>query len=392
MAIDPNIPLSVQQTRFGEIGAQGIQQFLQNRRQEQADERANALLQLKQDEAKAVESKAKQDKMRQEFSNFAINTLNPIYQQGNSQGIENALNAELERVVPGSEESIAIEDALALHKQDPNRARQAISGIVEQARFDKLIPQQEKGKRVNAQIPGKIGTVPAIESPQGFLLDPSTGQRMPAAIKASKGPLVSIGGENALTKAIGKKAGEQIVANKDLAVKASDSIRNANEAIKLLNEGVITGFGADFIVNAGRAAKRLGFDVGTNIENTQAFAANQGKAVLDILGSGALGSGTGISDNDRLFAKQIAAGDITLDEKSIRRIIALNAKVSSNVINRHNKEFGKIADKSPIDLRVELPEFKDTNIPTPKTQEDFDKLPSGTEYISPSNGQRYRKP
>jgi hypothetical protein len=198
------------------------------------------------------------------------------------------------------------------------------------------------------------------------------------------------GEESALSKFLSKSLAKQVVENRQTAIKASDSIRTANEAIKLLDEGVVTGFGADIIVNMGRVAKRLGFDVGTNVENTQAFAANQGKAVLDILGSGALGAGTGISDNDRLFAKQIAAGDVSLDEKAIRRIVELNAKVSSNVIDRHNKEAADIGDSSPINLKVEKPEFK-SGIPSPKTPEDYNAIPSGSEYIS-LDGKRYRKP
>lgn len=384
MPIDPNIPLSVQTSQFGTIASQAVQQRRLNQRQEAADERANALLQLKQDEITRL-ADVEQDKTdRRNFASF--------FQRIDKSNVLGSIDQEIQNTESGSTERENLVEFKQRYTQNPNAALRAGQQVMDLAIQDKLIAAPSIGKRVNVQIPGQPGIIPAIESPQGFLLDPTTGKRMPTAIKARKGPLVSIGGENALTKAIGKKAGEQIVANKDLAVKASDSIRNANEAIKLLDEGVVTGFGANFIVNAGRVAKRLGFDVGTDIENTQAFAANQGKAVLDILGSGALGAGTGISDNDRLFAKQIAAGDITLDEKSIRRIIALNAKVSSNVINRHNKEFSAIADKSPIDLRVELPEFKDTSIAAPKTQEDFDNLPSGTEYISPSDGQRYRKP
>lgn len=176
------------------------------------------------------------------------------------------------------------------------------------------------------------------------------------ATTKGKGQTINIG-EGSLAKALGKKGGEQLVENKDKAVKAAESIKTANESIKLLDSGVITGFGAEFITNLGRVVKRMGFDIGTDVENTQAFVANQGRAVLDILGSGALGAGTGISDNDRLFAKNIAGGNIALDEKAIRRIISLNAKVSKNVIERHNKEFARVKD-SPIDLKVELPAFK----------------------------------
>ena len=50
--------------------------------------------------------------------------------------------------------------------------------------------------------------------------------------------------------------------------------------------------------------------------------------VINILGSGSLGAGTGISDNDRLFAAKIVGGDVTLSKESIRKLLDINKRVN----------------------------------------------------------------
>ena len=165
-------------------------------------------------------------------------------------------------------------------------------------------------------------------------------------------------GENALSKAIGKAKGTQIVEGQTSAKKANQGLRTATQAQNLLREGIISGQFANLKIGVASIAKAAGIDVGTDLENTQAFMAKMGNATLDILGSGALGAGTGISDNDRKFAKQIAGGEITLTEEAIKRIIDLNAKVNQNIIKFHNDDFNTVRDKSPVDLSVTASPWK----------------------------------
>ena len=205
----------------------------------------------------------------------------------------------------------------------------------------------------------------------------------------------NLGDQDELAKSISKQIGADIVENRTTATVAKKSLLQSNEAIELLNSGVITGTGAEYIKGAGKILSRLGFnEFEDDIKNTEAFAASMGNATLAILGSGALGAGTGISDNDRKFAKQIAGGEITLSEKAIRRIISINQKVSENVINTFNADLDKIPRSSlPFNLRIEMPEFDSPlqDTASPQTQEDFDAIPSGGLYIDPDDGQTYRK-
>lgn len=183
--------------------------------------------------------------------------------------------------------------------------------------------------------------------------------------RAAKDPDTQInnilGDQDELAKSLSKNFGRDIVEQRTKAVTARDSLIQSNAAVDLLNsDEVVTGTGANFVVGVGKALKRLGFDnFEDNVQNTEAFMANMGNATLAILGSGALGAGTGISDNDRKFAKQIAGGEITLDEGSIRRIIKLNQKVSMNTLKRFNTTVGSIPEKSkPFPLEVEIPEVQ----------------------------------
>jgi hypothetical protein len=206
----------------------------------------------------------------------------------------------------------------------------------------------------------------------------------------------NLGDQDEFAKSLSRQIGADIAEQRIIATTASKALNQSNDAIDLLNSGVITGTGAEFIKNTGKLINRIGFSAfEDDVKNTEAFMANMGNATLAILGSGALGAGTGISDNDRKFAKQIAGGEISLSEKAIRRILSLNQKVNLNTINRFNDDLSKIPRGSmPFDLRIDAPKFKSPlkKLPTPLTEDDYNNLKSGAEYIDPDDGKKYRKP
>jgi hypothetical protein len=77
------------------------------------------------------------------------------------------------------------------------------------------------------------------------------------------------------------------------------------------------------------------------------MAGNVGKLIKQF------GAGTGLSDADREFAKDMAGGRISLDSKAINRILDINEKAARNTITRHNKDVKGI--KTNIPLEVEMP-------------------------------------
>ena len=209
-----------------------------------------------------------------------------------------------------------------------------------------------------------------------------------------KAPLVNVDlrKQDPFTAEVSKQFGKEFVAERASAMDAVKSLESANEAVSLLDSGIITGTGANFILGVGKALKQAGVYSGEALANTEAFYANQAVQVASIIK--AFGAGTGLSDADREYAEKAAAGKITMTEESIRKIIDINSRASTRVIERFNEKAQEVnkSGKIPFSLTVPVPEFDGASIDSPKTKEEFEMLPSGTIYISPSDGKKYRKP
>lgn len=158
---------------------------------------------------------------------------------------------------------------------------------------------------------------------------------------------------------LSKGMSKELLAQRQGAMDAAASLRTNEEAVNLLNSGAITGTGAEFLISAGKLLQRAGitsFD--DPIANTEAFQAAMAQNVGRIIKL--FGSGTGLSDADREYAQKAAAGQITLSEQSLRRIIDINDRASRNVITRYNALADQVQSRPeaqglPFDLKIEAP-------------------------------------
>jgi hypothetical protein len=164
--------------------------------------------------------------------------------------------------------------------------------------------------------------------------------------------------EQSLAKSLGPEVSKDLIARRATAQEAVSSLQSATEARKLLDSGVITGAGADWVVGLNKVLQQAGFHASDDaIANTEAFVATRAQEVGRIIKL--FGAGTGLSDADREFATKAAAGQITLNEASIRRILDINEKASRNVIENFNRD-ARAIDKQkfvPFPLAIELPEM-----------------------------------
>lgn len=152
---------------------------------------------------------------------------------------------------------------------------------------------------------------------------------------------------------LGKGQAKSIIDNRAAAQDAASIIETVNTGRDILKGGVITGAGADFLVNFNQALKTAGVDFGyaDASANSQAYAANMAQNVGKIIKQ--FGAGTGLSDADRQYAEKMAGGKITLDAKALNKILDINERAARNVITRHNKDVEGI--KTNIPLKVEMP-------------------------------------
>lgn len=174
------------------------------------------------------------------------------------------------------------------------------------------------------------------ESGIGMISPEALRQKSAIAERGRNSVNVTVGGEKEFAKQSGKNFAETLQAKAQGAQDAADSLRATQDARGLLDKGVITGFGADFKVGLGKALQAAGINYDDDaIANTEAFGASRAKEVGRIIKL--FGAGTGLSDADRAYAQKAAAGEITMNEKSIRRILDINERASWNVIQNYSK-------------------------------------------------------
>jgi hypothetical protein len=183
---------------------------------------------------------------------------------------------------------------------------------------------------------------------------------LPAAVVAQKKDIARAGATNITNKqegafeaGLGTGQSKLVLDNKVAALDAAAIIDTVKTGRDIMKSGMITGAGADFLVNLNQGLKTVGIDAGyaDAAANSQAFTANMAGNVGKLIKQ--FGAGTGLSDADREFAKDMAGGRISLDAKAINRILDINERAARNVIARHNKDVKGI--KTNIPLEVEMP-------------------------------------
>jgi len=164
---------------------------------------------------------------------------------------------------------------------------------------------------------------------------------------------VNVGQEKAFNQALGKGQGEKLMASKQAAEDARDILDTVTAGRNIMKSGMITGSGADFLVNLNQGLKTIGVDAGYSdaAANSQAYVATMAQNVGKLIKQ--FGAGTGLSDADRAYAEKMAGGNITLDKKAIEKILEINERAANNVIKRHNKSVQGVETNIP--LTVELP-------------------------------------
>jgi hypothetical protein len=158
--------------------------------------------------------------------------------------------------------------------------------------------------------------------------------------------------EREFEKELGKGQAQKVLTSKASAEDAAQILATNMVGKNLLDKGMITGAGAEFFVQLNKGLLRAGMDFGgaDAAQNSQAYgalmAANTAKIIKQF------GAGTGLSDADREYALKAAAGDISMDEKAIRKILDINNKAAQNAINKHNRDVSGIKTNIPLAVDV----------------------------------------
>lgn len=259
----------------------------------------------------------------------------------------------------GQRYGIDMADDLAQIQQlggNPDAIRQWAAGVAVQA--DKLLPKFETmnlGGGVARQGYSPITGAPV--APATF----TENVPLPAAVEAQKARIAKAGASNinlpaqekSFEQELGKGQADRILKSKVAAEDAAQILQTNQVGRDILKSGAITGAGANFFVGLNNALQQGGIDFGyaDAAANSQAYAAAMAQNVGKLIKQ--YGAGTGLSDADRNYATKAAAGEISMDEKAIRKILDINDRAANFVIDRHNKDVQGI--KTNVPLSVEKP-------------------------------------
>jgi hypothetical protein len=213
----------------------------------------------------------------------------------------------------------------------------------------------QSGQRQVLQFPG-LGGAPVVAGTYPDVPLPANVEAQQLRLKAAGAAQTKIilpEQQKAFESELGKGQAKSIIDNRAVAQDAASIIETVNTGRDILKGKIITGAGADFLVNFNQALKTAGVDFGyaDAAANSQAYAANMAQNVGKIIKQ--FGAGTGLSDADRQYAEKMAGGKVTLDPKALNKILDINERAARNVITRHNKDVAGI--KTNIPLTVEMP-------------------------------------
>ena len=139
-----------------------------------------------------------------------------------------------------------------------------------------------------------------------------------------------------MAKELAEVGAKNFVEAYDGAKKAAAAISTINRSLPKLDQ-MFTGAGAEIKTNLARYAAAFGVDLADpeTIANTETYIADAGARVADYITN--LGAGTGLSDTDREFARQVVGGSITVDELSLRTLLNDLKRGAKNKIETYQK-------------------------------------------------------
>ncbi len=335
------------------------------------------------------EFEEKRNQFREKSTLIGSAVLSDFLEAGDTDGAKAFLQRRVDNITARGGDPGDTLEAIEMLDNNPEQLQSIARGGKKEAIMRGLVTPGDDGRitlKEGEQVINPDGSIFAQNTPEPERFEPIrdqsgniVGQRNtrtgkvvsdPRAPKQPDTVINNIQGDarEKFAEELGKREAEMFLEGETAAREAADGIAAAEDALELLDSGVITGFGADFRVGLGKALQQAGFNVnGDAIANSEAFTAAQAQEVARIVKQ--FGAGSGLSDKDREFATKAAAGEITLNEDSIRRIIALNIKAKRNIIQAHNKKARKLPEGlSPFDHVVEVSGTNETS----DTSETFD--------------------
>ena len=253
---------------------------------------------------------------------------------------------------------------------------------------DTLFLEQMKGEKADLKvfqqtIEGRPVSKPFRINEAGKVWDSTVDNWVnPSELGLTQAPQITqvLSEANTITKALTGGATKNYLELNEAANTASEILTLNTRSTQIMNEGIKTGFGAEFRLNAARLAKELGLVPQSmdDVAATEEFVAIRARQLMKLLP--AFGAGSGISDRDVDIARGIAGGDIKLSEDALRRILSMEENLARDLITKNNTSLER--------LQRITGEEMDSNI----YEGFYITMPQRAGYSTPPNAAKYLNP
>jgi hypothetical protein len=130
-----------------------------------------------------------------------------------------------------------------------------------------------------------------------------------------------------------KQIFDAMLVDRNMAQSSVSALTALNEAEAAVDSGIVSGAGANTLLLGQKVAAAFGYDP-EEIVNTETFVSAMAPVVAATLKASA---GTAnLSNADMEFAKKAAAGDITLEAKSIKRLLKILRNANETTVKTYN--------------------------------------------------------
>jgi len=180
----------------------------------------------------------------------------------------------------------------------------------------------------------------------------------------------------------GQEVGAEKMAEANVSnfVELNTKAQDARDMIELIDRqtgrlegGMPTGLAANVELNLRRFGELIGLPYDPAVTNAETFISEAGKIVADQIKD--FGSGTGLSDADREYAKLIAAADITTQQEALLSLLKIRRRAMVETVNNFNKVRTATAKRVGEDNMTSFPSITMPEEPTAPEAE----LPEGFE-------------
>jgi len=130
-----------------------------------------------------------------------------------------------------------------------------------------------------------------------------------------------------------------------LAKSAASGLKGLQEAKKAVEGGIVSGAGAELQLQLRKIASSAFGVEDEKITNTETFLSAISPQIGAIIQANF--GGAQISDGDRKFAQDAAAGRISLDGSSIKRILSIMERSNKAILEDHNRKVDAVYEDAP---------------------------------------------